>query len=127
MLARCRPGCTVNVLTGPPADRQADGAVVRRFMELEGQKVVCGGTTAKIVGRQTRQPVSVREDANSLIAPPDYVLKGVDLATEGAVTLNQAYNILDEDPSRYEKSTGVSRLCEMLRAADRVAACSSSS
>lgn len=119
-LARCRPGRTVNILTGPPGQRKEDGAVVRRFAELEGAKVVCGGTTAKIVARHTHQRVTVRQDVSSLIAPPDYELRGVDLASEGAVTLNQAFNILDEDPSRYEKATGVTRLCELLRAADRV-------
>jgi len=120
LLARCRQGRIVNVLTGPPADEEDDGAVVRRFMSLEGRKVVCGGTTAKIVARHTHTSVAVRQEASSLIAPPDYVLKDVDLATEGAVTLNQAYNIIDEDPGKYEKATGVSRLCELLREADRV-------
>ncbi|GMU20530.1 MAG: hypothetical protein AMXMBFR13_06270 [Phycisphaerae bacterium] len=121
VLAHCRPGRMVNVLTGPPGGKESDAAVVRRFMALEGRKIVCGGTTAKIVGQQTHQRVAVRQEVNSLIAPPDYVLRGVDLATEGAVTLNQAFNIFDEDPTRYEKCTGVSRLCEMLREADRVA------
>ena len=36
------------------------------------------------------------------------------------MTLNQVYNIYDEDPTRYEEYTGVTRLCELLRSADRI-------
>jgi hypothetical protein len=120
IVATCRPGKIVNVLTGPPTRMEEDAVVARRFLDLEGQKVVCGGTTAKIVARVLGQSVDVRQDATSMVAPPDFELLGVDLATEGAVTLNQAFNILDADRSQYEQGTGVSRLCEMLLDADRV-------
>lgn len=120
VMAMCRPGKSVNVLTGPPSRTDEDAALVRRFMQMEGQKVVCGGTTARLVARHTGQRIDVRQEGTSMIAPPDYLLAGVDLATEGAVTLNQAYNILEEDPARYEEASGVSRLCELLRATDRV-------
>lgn len=119
-LARCRAGNLLVVLTGPPPDREQDDVVMQRFLRMPGRKVVCGGTTARILARHTRQRIDVRQDTDSLIAPPDYILSGVDLATEGAVTLNQAFNILDEDPQRYERATGVSRLCELLREADRI-------
>ncbi|MDX9976249.1 MAG: hypothetical protein RBU21_24955, partial [FCB group bacterium] len=40
--------------------------------------------------------------------------------TEGAVTLNQVFNILEEDDSRYEPKSGVSNLARLLKDADRV-------
>ncbi len=120
LLAECRQGSVVNILTGPPNRKQDDGPVARAFTRLEGRKIVCGGTTAKIIAHQLKRRLAVAADTTSMVAPPDYDLEGVDLATEGAVTLNQAYNILDEDPARYEHNTGVSQLCEMLRSADRV-------
>ena len=119
VLASCRPGRTVNIFTGPPADRSRDREHAARLLRAEGAKVVCGATTAKIVAECAGAPLKV-EQSKSLIAPPAYAIKGVDLVTEGAVTLNQAYNILDEDPASYAEQSGVTRLCELLRAADRV-------
>jgi len=55
-----------------------------------------------------------------MIAPPSYFIEGIDLVTEGTVTLNQVYNILDEDPRNYEETSGVTELCNYLRAADRI-------
>lgn len=119
LLLACRTGNVVSILTGPPRQKADDAPVARAFVQLEGRKVICGGTTAKIVSQQLKRRLAVGSDA-SMIAPPDYQLDGVDLATEGAVTLNQAYNILDADPGQYERDTGVTRLCQMLREADYV-------
>ncbi len=119
-LALCREGKVVTVFTGPPAQKALDGAAVAAFMAGDGAKVVCGATTAKLVARHLGRELRVREESLDSIAPPYYEIDGVDLVTEGAVTLNQALNILDEDQRRYEPNSGVSRLCALLRGADRI-------
>ncbi len=119
VVATCRPGRTVNIMTGPPAQRTDDRAVLARFLQGDGAKVVCGATTAKLVGEALGELVQVQH-GTSMIAPPAYRLPGLDLVTEGAVTLNQAFNILDEDPEEYGEYSGVTQLCDMLRDADRV-------
>ena len=119
-MARCRKGHIVNILTGPPASRAEDVGVVRRFLQMEGLKFVCGGTTAEIVARVLRQPLRVEQSCSSLIAPPRYEIPGVDLVTEGAVTLNQVYNLLEEDIGNLTEDSGVTELCSLLRVADRV-------
>ena len=58
------------------------------------------------------------EMPDSLTAPPEYTIDGIDLVMEGAVTLNQAYNILDEDATGGEE--GIFKLCSLLRNADIV-------
>ncbi len=120
VLAACRWGNTVNILTGPPSDKTQDRAVVKRFLAMEGRKVVCGGTTAQIVADYLEKPLTVEQNPDLALAPPRYLLDGIDLVTEGAVTLNQAYNVLEEDPSRFEERSGVTELIELLRSADRV-------
>lgn len=120
VLARCRWGEVINILTGPPNNPNDDAAVVRRFLQLPGDKIVCGATTSKVVARVSGGRLEVEQNLSSAIAPPSYRLAGIDLVTEGAVTLNQVYNIYDEDPTRYEEYTGVTRLCELLRSADRI-------
>ena len=119
-MAACRWGKAVTVLTGPPADLRKDRAVVNRFLQAEGTKVVCGATTAKIVAKHLGQELQVEQNAASLVAPPRYMIDGIDLVTEGAVTLNQVYNILDEDPASFEADSGVTALYGLLQAADRV-------
>lgn len=120
VVAYCRWGQIVHILTGPPADKRRDREVANRFLSLEGPKIICGATTAEIVGRALQQSVEVDHTTQSLLAPPTYVLKGVDLVTEGAVTLNQLYNVLDESPSVFDERSGVTDLYQMLTAADRV-------
>lgn len=120
VLAMCRRGQIVNLFTGPPGHRGQDAAVVRRFMQSAGLKIVCGGTTAEIVSRTLGERLTVEQMASSLVAPPKYEIAGVDLVTEGAVTLNQVYNLLDEDINQLSEDSGVTELCALLQIADRV-------
>jgi len=119
-LAWCRRGQIVNLFTGPPAHRGDDARAVRRFMQQEGLKIVCGGTTAEIVAQTLKRPIAMEQDPASLIAPPRFSIEGVDLVTEGAVTLNQVYNLLDEDIRSLREDSGVTELCALLQIADRV-------
>jgi hypothetical protein len=120
VMALCRRGQIVNILTGPAGHRSQDTALVRRFLQREGLKIVCGGTTAEIVARVLGQRMGIEQNPESLVAPPRYQIAGVDLVTEGAVTLNQAYNLLDEDLRNLTEDSGVTELCAFLQVADRV-------
>ena len=120
LLATARRGVVVNLMTGPPSVAGKDRAVVGQFMAAEGLKAVCGATTAAVVARCSGRQVQVEQKPASLVAPPKYEIEGIDLVTEGAVTLNQAYNILDAEPQAWEEVSGVTELCRMLRMADRV-------
>jgi hypothetical protein len=119
-LADCREGVVVTLLTGPPAARRQDGPVVRDFLQRPGRKAICGATTAKLVQRATGAALTVDEAATSVIAPPRYALASVDLATEGAVTLNHVFNIWDADEDGLEPGTGPTLLRKMLKEADRI-------
>lgn len=120
LLAHCRRGQVVNLLTGPPRDRTRDREVVGRFLKSQGRKIVCGGTTAEIVSRTIGKKVTVDQESESMIAPPRYEIEGIDLVTEGVVTLNQVYNVIEEPPERLVEDSGVTELCAMLNEADRI-------
>ena len=120
VLALCRIGQTVNILTGPPADREKDTAIVKRFLQTSGLKIVCGGTTSKLVAKHLNVPLAMETEPMSAIAPPRYGIKGINLVTEGAVTLNQVYNILDEDTAKLNEDSGVTELRLLLGVADRL-------
>jgi len=120
VLALCRTGQTVNILTGPPLDRDNDIPTVKRFLGLPGLKIVCGGTTAKLVAKYLNVPLQMEPEPMCTIAPPRYGIKGINLVTEGAVTLNQVYNILDEDIANLHVDSGVTELRLLLGVADKL-------
>ena len=120
VLAYCRMGQTVNVLTGPPVDKEQDTQVVRQFLETPGLKIVCGGSTAKIVSQHMGVSLEMESEPISVIAPPRYGIRGINLVTEGAVTLNQLYNIIGEEISKLNDDSGVTELRLLLNIADRV-------
>ncbi len=116
----CRKGNIINIFTGPPADEKNDYTVVKKFLDLEGIKVVCGSSTAGIVARHLSQKLNVENKTISNIEPPKYEIEGIDLVTEGAITLNQVYNIIDEDTQNFTANTGVCTLHSLFSFADRV-------
>ncbi len=82
------------IMTGPPLNPSDDEKVVKKFLEFDGKKVICGGTTANIVSKLTGEtplydPKTVRPGI-----PPMGKMKGVDLVTEGVLTLSETLKIL---------------------------------
>jgi serine/threonine protein phosphatase PrpC len=83
------------VLTGPPADRNADKAVVKSFTQRPGFLAVCGGTTAKIVARHLGgESLEVDLATMKSDVPPLANVKGIDLTTEGILTLTKVNDLL---------------------------------
>lgn len=119
VLLTCRPGSTIHILTGPPAASRSDSAAMQRFAELDGTKVVCGSTTADIFARNTGRAAHFKPGTNAF-EPPEHEVEGIDLVTEGAVTLNHLYNIIEEADSELDPNSSVSKLLMMIRQADRV-------
>ncbi len=119
-LVQCRKGRVVNLFSGPPANPEDDFNIISKFLSNEGLKIVCGATTAKLTAKVLNKEFEINPSFNSMIAPPDYSIEGIDLVTEGAVTLNQLYNVWEEDFSKFEKNSPVTELYSMLNGADKI-------
>lgn len=85
-----RKRCPVNMMIGPPVDRERDEAVVREFMALPGEKIVCGGTSSQVVARVLGRELSTSFDYPDKDVPPIGYIDGVDLVCEGVLTLKKA-------------------------------------
>ncbi|MFZ5633078.1 MAG: SpoIIE family protein phosphatase [Bacillota bacterium] len=112
----------VVVMIGPPRDMDDDVPVVDKLMRSEGIKVVCGGTTAAIVARVLGRELNVDPSSRHERIPPAGSIAGIDLVTEGAVTLVDAMEHLKKGsgPRDLRGRDGASRLAAILLVADSV-------
>jgi hypothetical protein len=115
---KARHKLVATVLTGPPADRSADKAIVTKFKQCPGFLAVCGGTTAKIVARYLDgKPLEVDLATAKHDVPPLAIIEGVDLTTEGILTLTKTNDLLhsgaDKDTVKFDTdgSSALVRLC----------------
>jgi len=116
----CRKGRVVNLLTGPPENSENDAQVINHFLRTDGLKIICGATTAKIAARVLKTELSIEQEYGGFITPPNYEIDGIDLVTEGAITLNQLYNVWGEDFKKLDKNNPVTVLVALLNIADRI-------
>ena len=95
----------VHLMTGPARDPAQDEAMVADFMsgDESTRHVVCGGTSATIVSRVLNRPLDVSMDYVDPDIPPIAYMKGMDLVTEGVLTLNRVIQLL----RRYAKKEAV--------------------
>lgn len=93
------------VMVGPPVDPALDSAVVSKLISGEGKKVVCGGTTSQIVSRETGKELTVNFEYHNASVPPTGSIQGIDLATEGVLTLGKALEIIRQYMSLNAKSS----------------------
>jgi hypothetical protein len=83
------------VITGPPFSKERDGELAELVQTFDGRKAICGGTTAGIVSRLLGRPVTMDLKNLDPEIPPPAVMEGVDLVTEGTVTLAKVSEILE--------------------------------
>ncbi len=123
VVIKVRRKLVATVLTGPPTDREADEAVLSRFVKRLGLHVVCGGTTAKMVSRHLGRPLDVDLETMKPDVPPLAHMDGLDLATEGILTLTRANEMLQSGAGKESvkfKTDGAAALVRLLLDVDHV-------
>jgi hypothetical protein len=117
-----RPERRATIWTGPPVGLAQDKVALGRLMAERGTRIICGGTTAQIAARLLGAELELESrpedgaDERHLAdeghpwaeVPPVSRLEGVDLVTEGLVTLGKAR----------ERMTGARRVCDLPRGRD---------
>ncbi len=96
----------VHLMTGPAQDPAQDSVMVNSFMEGDEntRRIVCGGTSATIVSRVLNRRLDVSLDYVDPEIPPIAYMDGIELVTEGVLTLNRVIQLL----KRYVKNETVS-------------------
>ena len=120
-VVRIRKREPMNILFGPPSNRSDCDRMMSLFFSKEGKHIICGGTTSSIAAKYLGKPIRVSLNFEVSDIPPIAELEGVDLVTEGVITVNKvlsyAKNYL-EDNSSYEhwsmQRDGASMICRLL-------------
>lgn len=111
----------VNLFVGPPEHKEKDRTALDLFFSKRGIKIVCGGTTSQLVSKYLNEPLQVNVDYANPSIPPSASIKGIDLVTEGIITLTRVSEYADEylkDSQAFKTWTtqkdSVSKLCQHL-------------
>ena len=119
-VVRIRKRVPMNMLFGPPFNRDDADRMMSLFFSKEGKHIICGGTTSSIASKYLGKPLKANLDFSSDL-PPTAEIEGVDLVTEGVITVNKvveyAKDYLEENKFYEEwsfKRDGASQISRLL-------------
>ena len=111
----------MNILFGPPSNRDDANRMMSLFFSKAGKHIVCGGTTSSIAAKYLGKPVQVSLSFERSDIPPIATIEGVDLVTEGVITMNRVIQYAKDylgDNELYEewnfKKDGASLISRLL-------------
>lgn len=118
---KIRKRVPMNLLFGPPSNRDDSDRMMSLFFSKEGKHIICGGTTSSIAARYLNKPLRASLNFVQSDVPPIAEIEGVDLVTEGVITVNKvleyAKDYLNENKYyehwRYNED-GASIICRLL-------------
>lgn len=86
---RIRKRSVVNLLFGPPRESEDLGKMLTLFFAKQGYHIVSGGTTSSITAKFLGKELITDIDYIDPEVPPTAKIEGVDLVTEGVLTINK--------------------------------------
>lgn len=111
----------MNIVFGPPSNRADEGKMLSLFFSKEGKHIVCGGSTSTMVANYLGKQLIPSIDFPDPDIPPIAAIEGVDLTTEGVITINRvleyARNYLEDNRSYSQwssKRDGASQIARLL-------------
>lgn len=120
-IVRIRKRVPMNILFGPPSNRDDADRMMSLFFSKEGKHIVCGGTTSSIAAKFLHKPLRASLSFENSDVPPIAEIEGVDLVTEGVITMNKVVEYASDylgENKYYEhwsfKRDGASLICRLL-------------
>lgn len=93
---KVRQPVQVLLFTGPPLDPGHDHKLVEKFIGRRGKKIICGGTAANIVSRELNREIKTSLNYVDTSLPPTAFIDGIDLVTEGVLTLKRTIEMIEK-------------------------------
>ncbi len=120
-VVKIRKRVPMNMLFGPPSNRDDADRMMALFFSKEGKHIICGGTTSSIAAKYLRKPLRASLSFEQSDIPPIAHIEGVDLVTEGVITVNRVVEYAKDylgDNTFYEhwsyKKDGASLISQLL-------------
>ena len=118
---RIRKREPMNILFGPPSHRDDCDRMMSLFFSKEGKHIICGGTTSSLAAKYLGKEVKTTLKFERSDVPPIAYIDGVDLVTEGVITINKVLEYAKDalgDNEEYAhwsvSQDGASLICRML-------------
>lgn len=106
MCVHCRKPRKSLVFTGPPYHMDKDNYYANVFKDFDGKKAISGGTTANLISRELNIPIDTPVLVNAGKLPSVSYMEGVDLVTEGILTLTKTYEYLEDETEIKKDAAG---------------------
>ncbi len=108
------------IITGAPRSRDSDKILKSIIENYDGNIIVCGGTTAKIVARELGKEVKPDKSPSGNLPPASYI-EGIDLVTEGMLTLSVvADRLRKKDLLKHMPEDAAKRFIKIIRKTDQI-------
>jgi len=109
------------VASGPPFNEKDDLEYCLKVQRFSGKKIIAGGTTAEVIVRELGLKYEAGMEIIDEDLPPISYIEGIDLVTEGILTLGKVARILEDFGPDYQLGNGpADRFVKMLLESDKI-------
>ena len=109
------------VASGPPFNEKDDLEYCLKVQQFKGKKIIAGGTTAEMIVRELGLKYKPGMEIIDEDLPPISYIEGIDLVTEGILTLGKVARILEDFNPDYMLGNGpADRFVKMLLESDKI-------
>lgn len=103
------------ICSGPPYQESSDSRFAELVNTYNGKRIICGGTTAQIISRENNTPINTDLISLQSELPPESTMQGVDLISEGILTIGKVVEILEHELNYNDPKFGAAgKIVQML-------------
>ncbi len=109
------------LVSGPPFEEKNDLDFSLRVQRFQGKKIISGGTTAEIIARELALKFDIGMDGADPELPPLSFVEGINLVTEGILTLGKVHHILENYQNNHRLTLGpADQIVKLLLESDHI-------
>lgn len=109
------------LVTGPPYEKDKDIELCMAVNKFKGKRIVCGATSAEVVARELGLEIKDSMEFLDNDLPPISYIEGIDLVTEGILTLGKVVELLKNHNSNYVPTRGpADQIIELFLKSDEI-------
>ncbi|MCA1756621.1 MAG: serine/threonine-protein phosphatase [Bacteroidales bacterium] len=108
------------ICTGPPFDSEKDRVLAGIVENFIGRVILSGGTTADIIARELERKINDNLEFTDPELPPESFMEGIELVTEGILTLQKVSRIIDIYPNHTPGKGPADKIVKLIMDSDEI-------